>query len=122
MPLYIGEIVNSFAELVLNAPLVRKVAASPIYTAMLIATVVMLIILWVFRHAELPYDGADDSLLTATVRGGLWIFLVVTVIMFFHNRVILREVDTLAKDLEIEGVFGATPVTGERLNIPLSSS
>ncbi len=84
MPLDIGESVNYFIDKFLKAPLVSKIARNPVYTAMTIVFVLMLIILFTFRDA----DCGDDSLLVMTLRTGFYTFIFTCALLFLHNRVL----------------------------------
>jgi len=109
MPLDIGECVNKAAESVLKAPFMRAVASNPIYTAMIIVFVVMLVVLIVFRDTK-----SEDSILVMTLRSGFWIFLSTLGIIFMHNKV-------LTADEEIKGYDGLFEESVERVDtVPIA--
>ena len=71
MPFDIGEVINDISDNILRAPIVKTIATNPIYTAMLISFIVMLIIMFVFRDAE-----TEESMLVMCMRSGFWVFLI----------------------------------------------
>jgi hypothetical protein len=100
MSLEIGITVNKIADGFLKAPIVHKIAKNPIYTALLITFIIIIIIMWVFRDAE-----TEDTLLTMGLRGGFWIFLMLIGTLIIHNRVLGIEINEIEKDKAYEGVF-----------------
>jgi hypothetical protein len=86
MPFNVGEVINGFADSVLKAPIVGTIAANPIYTAMLITLIVVLIVMFAFREAD-----TTESLLVICLRSGFWIFLLLTSILFVHNKVLTQD-------------------------------
>lgn len=95
MPFDIGKSINYFADLFLNSPTIKKIAENPIYTALMITFVIMLIILYVFREIQ-----SDDSLFVLTIRSGFWVFLMLVGALFLHNKVLETretEFDTIFK-------------------------
>jgi hypothetical protein len=102
MSIEIGTTVNNAADALLRAPIVKNMVQNPIYTALLIAFIIVLIVLWVFREAE-----TEDSLLTTSLRVGFWSFLLVLGIIFLHNRVLSFESHEEKANTAYGGVFGA---------------
>lgn len=107
MPLDVGETINNFADTVLRAPMVDTVMRNPIYTALLIAFLIMLIIMFIFRDAD-----TDESLLIMCLRSGFWIFLMMLGILFLHNKVLITENLDQTKNTAYEGVFNGSYSTG----------
>jgi hypothetical protein len=109
MPFDIGESINSVADALLRAPIINKIATNPIYTALSVVFVVMLIILVVFRDAD-----TSEPLLTLCLRSGFWTFLLLTGVLFLQNKVLTRESDSQGKNTAYENVFnGPYGGTGE---------
>lgn len=101
MPFDIGETINATADAFLRAPMVNTIAKNPIYTALMITFIIMLIILFIFRDAD-----TEESLLVMTLRGGFWMFLTMLGVLFLHNKVLLQDYKVDKQGGELEGVFG----------------
>lgn len=101
MPLDIGESINYMADLFLKAPIINTIATNPIYTAMVITFIVMLIVMVVFRDAE-----TEEPLLKMILGCGFWVFLSTLTILFLHNKILTEEKDVVGKNEAYDGVFG----------------
>ena len=113
MPLDIGECVNKAADSVLRAPFMHATASNPIYTAMLIVFVVMLIVLIVFRDTK-----SEDSILVMTLRSGFWIFIATLGIIFMHNKVLTADND----EKGYQGLFEETSAHPDAVPINIPSN
>jgi hypothetical protein len=102
MSLDVGATINNLSDSFLKAPVVHTIAKNPIYTALLITFIIMIIIMWVFRDAE-----TEETILTMSFRAGFWIFLMMLGTIFLHNRVLGFEIDTIATEKAYGGVFSA---------------
>ena len=87
MPFAVGESVNKIADGVANMWPVRSVIDNPIYTALTITFIICLIMLFVFRRVT-----ADESVLTLSLRAGLWVFLALLGAFCIHDNVVRAEV------------------------------
>jgi hypothetical protein len=105
MPFEVGEAINAASDTLLRAPIVSTIANSPIYTAMMITFIIMLIIMFVFRDAD-----TEETLFIMALRTGFWSFLTTLTIMFLHNKVLSREIQTYERDSDISNVFSSTIV------------
>lgn len=101
MPFDVAEAINKLGDFVLRAPAIRAVMSNPIYTAMMIVFVMMLIILIMFRDAD-----TTDPLLTTTLRTGFWMFLLLIGVMFLHNKVLSKELDDNTSSNIYDAVMG----------------
>lgn len=121
MPVEIGETINHFADMFLRAPIVHSVANNPIYTALMIVFIVILIILFVFRDAN-----TEESLLVTALRAGFWIFLMLLGVLFLHNKVLSMETETETKNTAYDGVFtgayGGSNIPGKVSSVILEDS
>lgn len=115
MPLEVGETINLFTNKLLGAGIIRTVVSNPIYTAGLIAFVVMIVIIIVFRDAD-----TDEPLLVMTIRGGFWVFMFGVAIMFLHNKVLTTEVNSEVKAADYDGVFGGASPSMEDSVVPVN--
>ena len=106
MPLELGDTINKISDKLMGAPFMDTIMRNPIYTAMLITFIIVIIIMFIFRDAE-----TDESLLMMCLRSGFYIFVVATGVILLNNRVLMTDTTKLAGDSEIAQVFdgGATP-------------
>lgn len=100
MPVAVGESINYFTDIFLKAPLVHKITKNPIYTALLITFIIILVVLFIFRDAE-----TEESLLIMSLRTGFWMFFMTLGILFVHNKVLAAEIDVNTKNDAYDGVF-----------------
>lgn len=109
----IGEAVNKIADCVVNSSRAKTIASSPIYTSLLLALCIFLILIFVFRDVE-----TDETVLTLSLRGSFYAFIILLGVMFLHNRILLGE--SMKEDVgtRVEEVFrdsgrGSGVVMGE---------
>jgi phosphatidylglycerophosphate synthase len=100
MPFEFGATINYFTDVFLRAPIIHTIAKNPIYTALLITFIIMIIIIFIFRDAE-----TEETLLTMSMRAGFWIFLMMLGILMVHNRVLIDENKAESKSAAYDGVF-----------------
>ena len=103
MPFSVGETVDNFANDVLKAPMVRAIVKNPIYTALTIAFILILIVMFVFRDAD-----TDESLLTMSLRTGFWAFLAMLGVLFLHNKVLINENNEEREKADYGGIFNTS--------------
>ena len=104
MPFEVGESINYVADKVASAPIVRTIVRNPFYTALFIVVIIILVMLFVFRNADVETED-DDSTLTLTLRGGIYLLIIITGIMFLHNKNLLQETKAAGRDKEAERIF-----------------
>jgi K+ transporter len=97
-----GETLNKFIDSCLQNETIASIAASPIYTALVIAAVMVCISLLVF-----------DAPAGQVARFGFWSAVAVAGIMFLHNRVILYEAESIRNKLGSAEVFAPAPMAEE---------
>ena len=100
MPFDIGEAINGIADAFLKAPIVHTVAKNPIYTAITVTLIIILIILIIFRDAEL-----EDNLLVTSLRAGFWIFIILSGALLLHNKVLDRDNIAAEKNTNYDNAF-----------------
>ncbi len=100
MPFEFGETINAGADAFLRAPIINTIARSPIYTALVITFIIILIIMFIFRDAD-----TDESLLTLGLRTGFWSFLVTVSLLFLHNKILNEDLRSGARAADIDNVF-----------------
>jgi hypothetical protein len=116
MPLDIGESINYLADAFLKAPLVNTIASNPIYTAMMIVFILLLIVMLVFKDADTP-----DSMLRMLLSTGFWCFLATLGIVFLHDKILSKDTTEIKKEEAYNGVFhGSSEMTLEEAITPTS--
>jgi hypothetical protein len=96
MPFDAGSAYNEAVDWVLNGEFVRRVSRNPIWTAIIITTI-MVFLAWVV----LPKLGGFKRV------AKLWVLstISVTLIMCLHNHVLMEDHDTAAKTVDYSRVF-----------------
>lgn len=117
MPLDVGELVNSAANTVLKAPFIRAVASNPIYTAMIIVFIMMLVIMIVFRDTK-----SENSILIMTLRSGFWMFLATLGIIFMHNKILSAEHEESEKTGSYDDVFEESSPHSLEPSVPIRNN
>lgn len=100
MPFYIGESINMLVDAILRAPLVSKIAKNPVYTAMSMAVMVVLVVMFIFRYAV-----TEESLLIMSLRSGFWVFLMFLGVIFVHNKVLTNDYDKEQRTASYESLL-----------------
>lgn len=101
----VGEAINYIIDGFLRAPIVNSIAKNPIYTALVITAIIMIIIMMVFRDID-----ADETLFTLALRSGFWIFIMMLGVLMIHNRVLGAEGANDKINGQYESVFNPSPV------------
>jgi|SRR5581483_1833021 len=99
MPFSVSEGVDYTANKVAGLPFVSTMVSNPFYTAFLLAIIVVLTILWVFRDAEV------DGLWKLSLRAGVYVLFLTTGVMYLHNRSLMEDVHKGAADSKLDRVF-----------------
>jgi hypothetical protein len=112
----LGGAINGTAEWACNAPIIRTVVNNPIFTALLITALVVIVIMALY-HYQIKQAGAKKA-----VKAFLYVFLLVTAVMFVHHYAVMRSARDAASQKGVRDVFssieqsrlggaaGATPV------------
>lgn len=100
MPIKVAESINSAFSRIAGIPLVNRIAKNPVYSALTITFIIVLIIMFIFRDAE-----TEDSLLIMCLRSGFYISLLMVSFMFLHNKLLLAEVVSGEKSQVLDQVF-----------------
>jgi hypothetical protein len=103
MPFEVGETINTLADKFQTLPMVNTIVKNPIYTAMLITFIVILITLFIFRDVD-----SDESLIIMGLRSGFWIFMLTTGVLFLHNKALTQENMTNEKVAAYENIFAGS--------------
>jgi short subunit fatty acids transporter len=109
MPFEVGDAINNATDKLLSSRVLFNVAKNPVYTAILITFIVVLVTAFVFRDTV-----GDDGNMILCIRTGFWTFAGVMAVIFVHNKVLSNENLLRAQDNEYDSV-----VTGSYSGIVL---
>jgi hypothetical protein len=97
--LSLGGAVNSGADWVCGMPLVRSIVSNSVFTALLITALAAIVALSVYR-AQLKGAGGRKA-----VRAFLYLFFLVTAVMFVHQYTLTKSARASAESQNIRDVF-----------------
>jgi len=115
MPFDIIQSINYMGDKAVAMPGIRRVAENPIYTAMFISIVIMLIVIFVFRNSD-----NDDPLYIMTLRTGFWTFLATTFIVFCHDKLLTVENETASFNGKYQDLFKDSNFVADEDIVPVS--
>jgi uncharacterized membrane protein len=95
----LGHAVNSAADWLGNAPIIRTVVSNPVFTALLIAALAAVVVMALY-HYQIKQAGLKRGL-----RALLYVFLVVLAVVFVHHHVVMRTARATAAQKGIREVF-----------------
>lgn len=104
MGIDVGELVNDMSNKFLSMPIFSTIANNPIYTALTITFIIMLIVAVVFRHAD-----TEESKSVMVIRCGFIVFMSTVGIMLLHNKVLTEESLGVKKAGAYDELFSANP-------------
>lgn len=102
--------INDFADNIISVPGIHRAVNNPIYTALTITFIIVLIIMFTFRNADTP-----EPLLTMMLRSGVYIFLFMLGAVFLHDHILMKA--PKAND-----IFNMKIVNNEYANIPVGAT
>jgi uncharacterized membrane protein len=97
----IGGVINSAADWLCSAPIVRSVVSNPIFTALLITALAAIVVMALY-HYQVKHAGLKRGL-----RALLYVFLIVTAVMFVHHYAVLRSARMSAAQKGVRDVFSS---------------
>lgn len=112
MGLDIGELINGFVDTCLSKPYVRSISQNPIYTSLLIVVVMIVIMLFTFRHEK-----TNESMWALALRLGIYTFGAVLAVVFLHDKVLLMDMRDQTLNSDVAQTFAPTNLTGSEENI-----
>lgn len=89
MPFSVGQSINEAGDYFLKSTTIRHILENPIYVALCITIILILIIIVVFRNAE-----TDDPLFIMAIRTGFWVFIGGLACIFLHDKLLYADVKT----------------------------
>jgi hypothetical protein len=108
MPVSIQVITTYISDKLTDTPILKKVTKNPIYTALLITFIIVIIVIVIFRDV----DTGDESLSKLAVRTGIYSFIFVVFVQFLQNHNIMTELKKGAGSEYIDDVFNTTGDVG----------
>lgn len=105
--------VDNAANRISKNKIATKIFSNPFYTAVLIAIVIFLIIIFVFRNVEI--DEESESLSRLAFRASIYGLIILTGIQFIQNYYLLNEVKRDDKSEIISQAFDDNRVNSERI-------
>jgi hypothetical protein len=103
MPIATGTLLNN----ILNSQTVNTVFTNPIYVALLIVFIIILIFYFIFRNeVETVYE--DTSFIGLIFKAGLYTLLATTGLVFIHNKKIKGGYEKLYKNTTLSDTVDAT--------------
>jgi len=101
MTFKVGDFINSIGDKLYNSSTVFRIANNPLYTALCITIVIILIIYFVFRNIS----ESDDSVFTISLKSGVYIFVLLIGAIFIHSKVLTKDVGAKVGSSEVAEVF-----------------
>jgi hypothetical protein len=112
MPFSISNFINNSSETVLKSPAIISLMKNPIMTALITTFMILIVILLIFSNQ-------NAKILTLATRASFWIFLVVSGVMFLHNKVLMEECKERDFSGRYEGIITSNLVGNEDQIIPI---
>lgn len=109
------ETINNLADRLLNISFIKTIATNPIYTAIFITVIVLIVIVIIFRDA--------DELSSLAISSSVYIFMMLLVIMFLHDKVLMMEMGNKEMNRRVNDIFDPINITGgdhDAVDIPIS--
>ena len=100
MSFEIGPFINTIIDRITESEFIGSIARNPLYTALLITIVIILIIMFVFRDID-----TEDGLFSLSLRTGFYIFVFMVSALLIHNRVLMKETSVKEGKSEVASVF-----------------
>lgn len=95
----LGSAINSAADWVCSAPIVRGVVSNPVFTALLIVSLAAIVVMALY-HYQVKRAGLKKG-----VRAFIYVFLIVLAVQFVHHYAVLRCARQAAVQKGVRDVF-----------------
>jgi len=102
MPFDTKEGLNYLGGQASSIPIIGGMVKSPMNTAILIALIILLINMFVYRDV----DTGETGLFTLSLRSAIYILVIATGVIFLHNKHFLDELKKGRGSVELDSVFG----------------
>jgi len=97
----LGGAINASADWVCNAPVIRGIVSNPVFTALLITALVAVVVMALY-HYQVKSAGTKKA-----VKAFLYVFLLVTAVMFVHHYAVMRSARDAAAQKGVRDVFSS---------------
>lgn len=97
----LGSSVNSMADWVCNASVVRGIVSNPVFTALLITALIVIVLMGLYRY-PIKRSGTKRA-----VRALIYIFLLCTAVMFVHHCAVMNYAQDFASQKGVREVFSS---------------
>lgn len=104
MPFNTNESINYLSSKASNLPVIGGMTKNPINTAILIALIILLINMFVWRDV----DTGDESLFVLSLRSAIYILFIATGIIYLHNQHFINEIRKKDSSANLDEVFGGS--------------
>jgi hypothetical protein len=110
-----GECISGCKNFSMESVLLKSIATNPFYASLMITIIVLLVVMFTFRHVSLP---KNESLSGILIRTGVYAYSAVLLIMFAHNHYMEQkfeatghgEAPTIAGEFQLSDIRGAMDV------------
>lgn len=85
MPFNVSDCINNLTNKIIESPSIQYIFENPVFTAIVIVLVMIIVNLIVFRDVD-----SEESLTTMCLRGGFWMFFMVSGIMLIYTKLLDR--------------------------------
>lgn len=110
MPINFAETINGFADKLLNLPILDSAISNPFYMAICISILIIVIVMFIFWDSLIDQHSSNESLLTMSMRVGVWSFFVLTGFLYLYNKKTIDETENATKNALYDEVFKDTSV------------
>lgn len=112
MPFSISNFINNSSETALKSPSLISMMKNPIMTALITTFMILIVILLIFSNQ-------NAKILTLATRASFWIFLLISGVMFLHNKVLMKECEERRYSASFEGIIDNNIIGNEDQIIPI---
>jgi hypothetical protein len=97
----LGSAINSAADWVCGAPIIRSIVSNPVYTAFLITALAAIVVMAIY-HYQIKRAGTKRA-----VRALLYVFLIVTAVVFVHHYAVMRMARETSQQSGVRDLFSS---------------
>ena len=105
MPINVRDTEEKVTKKLSSIPLLNKIIRNPLFTALAIVIVFILIILFVFRNSEIYTDEDTPGLCRLSLRAGFYAFIVTAGLVFLNNYYLKEEFKSNSVSGAMEAIF-----------------
>ena len=110
MPINVEEVERNLTEQISSVPIVKRIIINPLFTAITITIILLVIIMFIFKDAEVD---ENTSLFKLSVRTSIYAFIFISGLLFLNNYHLKEEIISKTKSGAMEELFGGIDKIGE---------